>query len=425
MEERFSGNRVDEIRPDAPDLAPYGRYAVGVRTMRFTNPRQYDIAAAEPGAPLAVGDRILTVELWYPAAAEPVAPGSRAYEGVVTRDGTTKATLRGRAIRNAPAEPRGGPFPLVILSHGYPGNRFIMCHLGENLASKGYVVASIDHPDSTYDDLGAFASTLYHRPLDQAFILGALANLNRDGLGTGLEGLIDADRAGLVGYSMGGYGVINAIGGGFSQHIAKSPIAPPELLLVKRQAGNPEYVASLDPRIKAAIAIAPWGWPNGFWNRSGLAAIKTPTFFMAGSADTTVGYSPGVRTIFEYCAGAERYLLTFENAGHNAIAPIPAPGEVVADPGPGAKYWKHYMDPVWDAARSNNIAQHFATAFFGKYLKGDAEAATYLELSERAKEDRGPADRKEQAAQGSPAWKGFSVRNATGLRLERRGPAGE
>jgi predicted dienelactone hydrolase len=43
------------------------------------------------------------------------------------------------------------PMPLVIISHGYPGNRYLMSHLGEDLASKGYVVASIDHRDSTYD----------------------------------------------------------------------------------------------------------------------------------------------------------------------------------------------------------------------------------------------------------------------------------
>jgi predicted dienelactone hydrolase len=60
-------------------------------------------------------------------------------------------TLSGRAARDAaPAE---GEFPLVIISHGYPGNRFLLSHLGENLASKGYVTVSIDHPDSTYDDM--------------------------------------------------------------------------------------------------------------------------------------------------------------------------------------------------------------------------------------------------------------------------------
>ena len=44
----------------------------------------------------------------------------------------------------------GGPFPLVVISHGYPGNRYLMSHLGENLASKGYVTVSIDHAESTY-----------------------------------------------------------------------------------------------------------------------------------------------------------------------------------------------------------------------------------------------------------------------------------
>jgi predicted dienelactone hydrolase len=54
----------------------------------------------------------------------------------------------------------------VIISHGYPGNRFLMSHIGENLASKGFVCVSIDHKDSTYDDQKAFASTLYNRPFD-------------------------------------------------------------------------------------------------------------------------------------------------------------------------------------------------------------------------------------------------------------------
>ena len=59
------------------------------------------------------------------------------------------------------AAPSGdGPFPLVIVSHGYPGNRFLMAHLAENIASKGFVVASIDHVDSTYRDQAAFGSTL-------------------------------------------------------------------------------------------------------------------------------------------------------------------------------------------------------------------------------------------------------------------------
>ena len=48
------------------------------------------------------------------------------------------------------------------------------------------------------------------------------------------------------------YGVVNTIGGGFTPAIVKSPMAPPNLALARRQTGNPEYLASMDPRIKAA-----------------------------------------------------------------------------------------------------------------------------------------------------------------------------
>ncbi|HWR12270.1 MAG TPA: hypothetical protein VN445_10640 [Rectinemataceae bacterium] len=409
------GNRIDAMRPDAPELAPLGRFAVGVRTMTFTNRGQPDIAKAETGKPTPLYDRPLTVEIWYPARRNPNRPPSGEYENVVTRDGETMVSLWGQADRDAVPDAAAGACPLVILSHGYPGNRFIMCHFGENLASKGFVVASIDHFESTYDNLGAFSSTLYNRPLDQLFILNSMAALNLDDRGTGFAGMIDAEKAAIIGYSMGGYGLINAVGGGFSPAVVKSSLAPPNMLLAKLQAGTPEYAASMDSRIKAAIAIAPWGWTHGFWDKTGLEGVETPTMFLTGSADTTVGYAPGVRNIFENCVNAERYLLTFENAGHNAIAPIPAPREVRLSPGPGAKYWKHYQDPVWDGVRGNNIAQHFVAAFLGKYLAKDQTADAYLDLPEYSKESM---------AAGAASWKGFAVRNATGLRFEYR-KAGE
>jgi S-formylglutathione hydrolase FrmB len=136
------------------------------------------------------------------------------YENVLLRDGETRATLHGQAVRDA-APASAGPCPLVILSHGYPGNRFLMSHLGENLAGKGYVVAAIDHADSTYADQGAFGSTLVNRPLDQKFVLDEMERLSRTP-GSLLHGLVDASRAALVGYSMGGYGVVVSAGGGLA-----------------------------------------------------------------------------------------------------------------------------------------------------------------------------------------------------------------
>ena len=187
-------NRIDRVRPDAPALAAYGPHVIGVQTLEFSHPGQIDIlnttADAEP-----TYDRPLTVEVWYPAV-EGTQPGGT-YSAFL-RDGQTEVTLHGQAARDAtPAS--GETFPLIVISHGYPGNRFLMSHLGENLASKGYVTVSIDHTDSTYSDQAAFGSTLLNRPIDQRFVIDQMAALEGP-----LGQIIDADQTGVIGYSMGG-----------------------------------------------------------------------------------------------------------------------------------------------------------------------------------------------------------------------------
>ena len=155
-----------------------------------------------------------------------------------------------------------------------------------------------------------------------------MARLSSPGSGSFLDGLVDATRTGVVGYSMGGYGLVNAIGGGFSDAAVTMAAAPPQRLLAERAASSPAYRQTLDTRIKAAIAIGPWGMQAGFWDAEGLAGIRTPVLFVAGSADDVSGYEKGTRALFERAVNAERYLLTFVNANHNAAAPYPAPAEI-------------------------------------------------------------------------------------------------
>ena len=153
-----AANPIDTIRPDAPALSAYGDHAIGVQTFTFTNTGQIDIVSTTADA-APTYDRPLTVEVWYPAA-DGTAQGGN-YTAIL-RDGKTEVPLKGQAARHA-APASGKKFPLVLISHGYPGNRYLMAHLGENLASKGYVTVSIDHTDSTYSDQGAFGSTLLNR----------------------------------------------------------------------------------------------------------------------------------------------------------------------------------------------------------------------------------------------------------------------
>ncbi len=128
-------NRIDRIRPDAPELAAFGAHPIGVQTLEFTNPGQNDILNTTDEAQ-PVYDRDLTVEVWYPAAAGTVPGGS--YRAIL-RDGKTEVTLAGRAARDAtPAKwrklPSGGDFtwlsrqPLPDVSPGRKPRHQRLCH---------------------------------------------------------------------------------------------------------------------------------------------------------------------------------------------------------------------------------------------------------------------------------------------------------
>jgi predicted dienelactone hydrolase len=415
-------NRIDMVSPNAPELAPFGPLAIGVRTLRVTDKNRPDILRTKEGGRLARYDRTLTLEVWYPAVLAPAQSAGGEYRAI-TRDPSVTATLRGRAVRDAAPLATASPFPLVIISHGYPGNRYLMSHLGENLASKGYVTVSIDHADSTYDDQKAFASTLYNRPFDQLFVLNELARLGAEGSGSVLAGLVDAARTGIVGYSMGGYGVVNVVGGGYRTAAASQAGSPPNRLLLERGADTPAYQQAGDSRIKAAVAIGPWGMQTGFWDAAGLAGIRTPTLFVAGSADDVSGYEKGTRAIFNGAVNADRFLLTFVNANHNAAAPIPAPAETYAYSETLKSFpFVHYADPVWDTVRMNNILAHFVTAHFDARLKGDLSRLAYFDVVTNGK-DGVFAQRDGQPLPAHTYWKGFKRGTAVGLVLERGTPA--
>jgi predicted dienelactone hydrolase len=411
-------NRIDVIRHDAPELAFFGEYDIGVRTLEFTDSNRPDILNTVEGSETAFYDRSLTIEVWYPALlGEDQLPGGD--YSTTTRDPTITAILHGRAVRDARSLKSLGAMPLVIISHGYPGNRYLMSHLGENLASKGYVVASIDHRDSTYTDQRAITSTLYNRPLDQLFVLDQVDALSNTS-DSFLYGMVDAEQTGIVGYSMGGYGLVINLGGGYTDTTAARDVAPPNDLANRHAASNPEFNKTLDSRIKAGFAVAPWGMAAGVWSPNDLENIDVPTFYLAGSADVTAGYENGVRSIYDSATSSDRYLLTYVNAGHNAGAPIPLPIEILESENQvGAS---HYTDPVWDSIRMNNIMDHFATAFFDYHLKQNTEAHTYLQVVPDS-QDGVYSVKDGQPTDNHTYWKGFDKGTARGLILEHLGPA--
>jgi len=399
--------------PDAPELAQRGNYKIGVRTLEVVHKDQLDILKVNAGTE-PVYDRKLKLEVWYPAVGQEEAKELIIYEESRGKDGDPRNpyiqySFSGRAIRNGKPNSAEGPFPLIIVSHGYVGSRLLMTYLTENLSSKGYVVVSIDHMESTYQDAAGFQSTLLNRSRDILFVLDQIFEMGKSGSPGFLSGLVDANNTGLIGYSMGGYGVLNAAGAGYSNSLVTlfGAMAGGSKAIEVLTTNNSVYKASNDSRIKAVVAFAPWGMQRGAWDGEGLKGLKVPTFFVAGSMDDISGYEKGTKAIFNGAVNSDRYLLTYVNARHN-VAPNPPPKESLK-PGLPFDFYYHYAEPNWDQRRINNINQHFVTAFLGIQLKKE-DHTKYLELSENS---------------NVKSWTGFKSRTSVGLELLHSLPVGK
>ncbi|MFO1467581.1 MAG: hypothetical protein U1F35_14270 [Steroidobacteraceae bacterium] len=417
----FAADAPSRFGVDAPELAPPGALAVGVKTMRLVQTRQPDVLAPQTDGSFALRDRLLQVDVWYPATptGRRRTRGARGilYEAELPREPPAPPArfgIPGVARRDAPVMP--GAFPLVIVSHGYSNATVVMSWLTENLASKGYVVASIRHEDPAITDRTKFAALLLRRPLDIGFVA---ARLQSD-LAAGLH--IDPSRTALIGYSMGGYGVLTAAGASLDPQGGPAKV-PGGLMLPYLRGGAEESRVHVD-HVRAVVALAPAGGALKAWGESGLADLRAPLLLIAGDQDHTVNYATGARAFFDAARNTTRYLLTFKEGGH-AIGLDPVPEAM------RAKLWDQdwFEDPVWRKDRITAIEAHFITAFLDRYVKSDESKASYLELAPES--DAGvwpaatPAPAYDAYSPGSgdvTVWKGFQRNHATGLSWRHADP---
>lgn len=398
---------IGDAMPDAPELANRGQYDVGHRQISMTDPDRLDILAYSEDNTDPRYDRTLVAQVWYPAYLSHQEKEFTIYIDPLFVD--DEIVYRGRALKNA--EVMEGRYPLIIISHGYPGTRFLLSYLAENLASKGYVVVAPDHTDSTVRDQAAFSSTLLNRALDQLFIIDEVASLDSD-MSHFLGGHVDTDHVGIAGYSMGGFGAINAAGAGFTQAGVDLSWGVPGGKLEIRQSGNPEFEASLDSRVKAIFALAPWG-AEYFWDADTMLGLTVPSFFLVGSQDDVSLYENGVKRFYDWALNSERYMLVFNEARHN-IAPNAYGPEALLPEEMSADDYMRFAEPAWDERKLNNVVQHFATAFFDQYVKGE-DTSEYLDLIERSNDGVWSVDENGEFTPDHTHWLGFPNRTAVGM----------
>jgi len=398
---------------DAPELAALGRYPVGVAAIELIQAGQADPLKGRDTP--AIGDRHLPLSIWYPAGAP--GPGTT-YRSALPGENGADIAFTVPGIASPGARAASGRFPLVILAHGYSNTPETLSWLGENLASKGYVVVApaFRDPSITIRTAAAAAGPIARRPLDIAFV--AAEAQRRARAGQGPFATADADRTALIGYSMGGYGVLTAAGAPLDPGLG----AATRDVLAPYVAGGPKAADLRVGGIKAVVAISPARAVRGaaLWAAPGVAAIRVPTLFIVGSQDHTVGYDPGVRSLFEEEVHAARYLLTFREAGHS-IGLIGAPPEM------RHSYWDMdwFEDSVWRKDRLMAIETHFITAFLDRYVKGDMAKAAYIDGLVPNSNDGSwagaPPGRYAGYSPGAPAatlWKGFQPNKASGMSLE-------
>ncbi|TDD79440.1 lipase [Actinomadura rubrisoli] len=222
--------------------APTGRAGTGMTELHLV-----DRSRRDPWVP-SKPYRELMVSVWYPArttAGHPLAPQMPAKaaehfdevvsappDPIVPAGRVDWAATRTHSRTGAPVDRRGGRRPVVLYSPGHRTPRALGTVLAEDLASRGYVVVSIDHtydpsevefpggrveprnqPEENKDTIHDILSKeMATRSADATFVLDGLARLNRGGnpdaghrpLPRGLRGSLDLARVGMFGHSLGG-----------------------------------------------------------------------------------------------------------------------------------------------------------------------------------------------------------------------------
>jgi dienelactone hydrolase len=244
------------------DYAQPGPFQVGSLDLTLEDRARPVVASAQhPAAPA----RVLPTTIFYPAAG--------------------RAPLLGAA-----ALADGGPFPLLVYSHGFGSSRSEATAIGQRAASHGYIVVAPEFPFTNTMQLLADAqdtSDIANQAGDVSFLIDQLLGFARDPRHP-LANAVDETRIGATGVSMGGLTTLLA---------ALHPTLH-------------------DERIRAAAPIAPL---SSFFTSEYYHTRDIPLLFVHGDLDAFTTYPLHGRRAFERAAPNAR-LVTLVKGTHAAFA---------------------------------------------------------------------------------------------------------
>jgi len=176
----------------------------------------------------------------------------------------------------------GGPYPLIVLAHGFNGHPRKFGELTDAWARAGYVVATPAFPLTNDELVGATTPSDYrNQPADVSFVIDQVLALSRVKADP-LHGLVDRHRIGVAGLSLGGVTTF----------------------------GVTYNTCCRDARIDAAITMA----GARFDYDGAYELVDVPLLLMHGDADPSLPYSGSVEAYAD--AAPPKFFVTIIGGGH-------------------------------------------------------------------------------------------------------------
>ncbi len=357
----------------------------------------YAVAGDHPVGVRSLGTDLAAIPLtvWYPSLEPPIRDSSLTYAYAINMlgaDSTTAiATYEGDAEPGAAYDLEDGPFPLVVLSHGFAITASSYGWLAEHLASHGMVVVAPHHHESL--DPGVLWQSTYDRPEEVKTVLSFVEE--EAGPGGEFEGLIDRETVAVVGHSYGGYTALAAGGarldtGAFkvgcdSAYATDDPLVflcdalGPRLVDIAGAAGVGSVPAGLwpswsTPEVDAVVSMA---GDAAMFGEPGLTELTVPVLAIGGTADTDSPFQWGTQLTYDHVSSDRKIEVALEDAAHLIFAgDCTSVRRILSLVSLG-----FCSDPAWDRTEAHELVKNYVTAFLLSELNDDQAATTALSPS--------------------------------------------
>lgn len=269
-------------------------------------------------------------------------------------------SARGKTLTVRVFYPRdGGPYPLIVFSHGYGGTPAAYQSFLTAWAAHGYVIVAPEHADAGAIGRGGFRTqmrtmlqviadpdALAARVSDVKLCIDNIPMIERQV--PDLAGRIDRTAIAVGGHSFGAETAMGIAGASYDNN----------------PGGNYR-----DPRVKAALAMSPEGAGVMGLNQNSWSTIAIPMMIMTGSRDIEPGRSAQVRLdAYRLSPPGDKFACFIDGATHFSFTDLPL---MRARP---------QTEAIHDAIEDTSLAYWNAT------LRSSASARDWLTSSKSPKE---------------------------------------